>query len=303
MSAPSFAALRAAYAAAWRDMAVDAARLPLVTSIARRLIGSKARYQKVAAATGVPWFFIACLHEREASGNFNCHLHNGDPLTARTRHVPAGRPLKGAPPFSWEESAIDALAMRGFTHPNSSPQAGEGGQGDWSVERFAYEAEGYNGWGYHFKGVPSAYLWSFSNQYRGGKYIADGVWSATAFDKQCGVMPILKSMMALDASVIFTLPLVGRVGGEAAGVGVQTDVRGQMSEDDPSSVICRPSSESPPPLTPPQVIDPSRAQSATDRKDLGDGNPASVPAPAAQPWWLQLITAVVNALFGWKGRP
>jgi lysozyme family protein len=59
----------------------------------------------------VPWELIAALHEREAGGSFKGHLHNGDPLTGRTYHVPAGRPAKGSPPFTWEASAIDALTM------------------------------------------------------------------------------------------------------------------------------------------------------------------------------------------------
>ena len=40
---------------------------------------------------------------------FDAHFHNGDPLTDRTKRVPAGRPKEGDPPFTWEQSAEDAI--------------------------------------------------------------------------------------------------------------------------------------------------------------------------------------------------
>ena len=68
-------------------------------------------YQKVGEPLGVPWWFVATLHMLEASFNFNTHLHNGDPLKAKTKQVPKGRPSSGTAPFSWEESARDALTF------------------------------------------------------------------------------------------------------------------------------------------------------------------------------------------------
>jgi lysozyme family protein len=72
-----------------------------------------------------------------ASLNFNRHLHNGDPLTARTVQVPAGRPKTGEPPFTWEESATDALMLEKLDQWE-----------DWSVPGTLYKLEQYNGWGY-----------------------------------------------------------------------------------------------------------------------------------------------------------
>lgn len=76
-----------------------------------KMSANKARYQAVAPALGgsVPWYVIAVIHNMEASLAFNAHLHNADPLSARTVHVPAGKPAKGEPPFTWEESAANAL--------------------------------------------------------------------------------------------------------------------------------------------------------------------------------------------------
>ncbi|MBL0924091.1 MAG: hypothetical protein IBJ12_06435 [Sphingomonadaceae bacterium] len=146
------------------------------------MLKSKPRYRSVSDDTGVPWYFIAVCHALEASFNFRAHLHNGDfPLSARTRQVPAGRPTKWLPPSDWESSARDALRLLGFT-----------GQNDWSLERTLYRIEAYNGFGYRPHGIASPYLWSFSNHYMRGKYVADGKWSATAKSQQCGAAVMLK---------------------------------------------------------------------------------------------------------------
>jgi lysozyme family protein len=143
---------------------------------------SRERYQRVEKVTDVPWHFIAATHALEASFNFRAHLHNGDfPLTARTRQVPAGRPSRWLPPSDWESSANDALRLLGFT-----------GQTDWSLERTLYRLEAYNGLGYRGLGVPTPYLWSFSNHYERGKFVADGKFSATAKSQQCGAAVMLK---------------------------------------------------------------------------------------------------------------
>jgi lysozyme family protein/peptidoglycan hydrolase-like protein with peptidoglycan-binding domain len=192
----NFEALKPEYAELWRRMQVRPDHAQSVDRIARRLIGLKPRYEKVAQATGVPWQVVAVLHNRESDADFATHLHNGDPLTARTRHVPAGRPEHGNPPFGWEESAIDALTMA----PHSLHLVK-----DWTIERASYEIEKYNGFGYRKQhpNVKSPYLWSFSNNYECGKYVADGRFDAGAVDKQCGAMPIVKRMMELDSSVRF----------------------------------------------------------------------------------------------------
>ena len=143
---------------------------------------SKSRYVSISDDTAVPWYFIAVCHALESSFNFRAHLHNGDfPLSARTRQVPAGRPTKWLPPSDWESSARDALRLLGFA-----------GQKDWTLERTLYRLEAYNGFGYRPYGVATPYLWSFSNHYARGKYVADRKWSATAKSQQCGAAVMLK---------------------------------------------------------------------------------------------------------------
>lgn len=142
----------------------------------------KARYETVGNAVKVPWHFIGAIHGLEASFNFKSHLHNGDfPLTARTRQVPAGRPLVWLPPDDWASSAKDALKLLGFT-----------GQSDWSIERTLFRFEAYNGFGYRKLGVATPYLWSFSQHYEKGKFVADGRWNANARSQQCGAAVLLK---------------------------------------------------------------------------------------------------------------
>jgi lysozyme family protein len=187
-----FAALRDEYANLWRTMTVRSGKT--VDMVAEKIIGHKARYQNVEKLTGVPWFMVGAIHAMECGLMFTGHLHNGDPLTARTKQVPANRPAAGKPPFSWEESALDALKMA----PHSLHLIKE-----WPIERIAFELERYNGWGYrkYHPETKSPYLWSFTNHYEKGKYVADGKWSASAVSSQVGAMAIVKRLSFLDASV------------------------------------------------------------------------------------------------------
>lgn len=177
------------YADQWRRMVILPEKATAVDSIAHKLLANKARYQAVQVRTGVPWAVIAVLHNRESDADFNTQLAQGDPLNHVSTNVPAGR----GPFPTWEDGAYDALVT--LSHLDQVK--------NWSIERVCYECERYNGWGYRNKGVPSAYLWSFSNIYQGGKFIADGVWSATAQDQQCGTLPTLKRMMEIDTSIQF----------------------------------------------------------------------------------------------------
>lgn len=164
---------------------VHHARSAEVDGVIGGILQSRIRYDGVAAESGVPWYVIAVIHNMETGLRFNRHLHNGDPLSARTRQVPAGRPKTGEPPFTWEESALDALALH-----NLGPVT------DWSLSGTLYEMERYNGWGYrlYHSHVLSPYLWGYSHHYTSGKYVADGRWSDTAASRQCGAAVILRRM-------------------------------------------------------------------------------------------------------------
>jgi lysozyme family protein len=138
-------------------------------------------YLAVERDTHVPWFFVAAVHHMECGGRLDQHLHNGDPLTARTVHVPAGRPKIGTPPFTWRDSAGDALRMRGLDAWRN-----------WGVSGLLFQLEAYNGFGYRSRGINAPYLWSGSNLYAAGKYVADSHFDPAATSKQVGAAVILK---------------------------------------------------------------------------------------------------------------
>jgi lysozyme family protein len=181
-------ALQEEYVRLFRTCVVRPTAIAHVDAAVNRLREARPRYEAVAARTSVPWAVIAVIHMLEASGRFTRHLHNGDPLTARTVQVPAGRPRIGAPPFTWEASAADALTLKGLHQ-----------QRDWSLPRTLHTLEGYNGWGYrrHHPEVLSPYLWGMCTHYRAGKYVADGRWSSTAVSSQCGCAVLLRRLAEL----------------------------------------------------------------------------------------------------------
>jgi lysozyme family protein len=165
----------------WDTAVINPDKVKTVAAVCASINASQTRYEGVSKITGVPWQVIAVIHRMECSGRFDRHLHCGDPLTARTINVPKGRPVKGEPPFQWEESAIDALGYDGAT-----------GIKDWNIVATLAFLQKFNGTGYLNKGIYSPYLWSFSNHYTAGKFVKDGVYDASAVSQQCGAAVMLK---------------------------------------------------------------------------------------------------------------
>jgi lysozyme family protein len=184
INSKDFEALRAEYAEFFNRCRLRPEFAANVEFYVSRLLKHKAVYQQLAASlNNMPWLFIGVVHGMECGFNFGTHLHNGDPLGARTVHVPSGRPQVGQPPFTWAESARDALQLKKLHLVT-----------DWSLPRLLYLLEAYNGFGYRSRGVPSPYLWSFSNLYRAGKFVADGAFDPNAVSKQCGAAVMLRVM-------------------------------------------------------------------------------------------------------------
>lgn len=177
-------ALRREYEDRFRSCTLNAGRQEETERIITRMMKNRSRYESVAEKTSVPWYVIALLHDMECDGNFDCHLHNGDPLTRRTVNVPKGRPATGSPPFTWEESAVDALHVDAFDVWK-----------DWSVAGTLFKIEAYNGWGYRGKGVATPYLWGGSQIYTAGKYVRDGVFDPDAVSAQIGAAVVLRRMV------------------------------------------------------------------------------------------------------------
>jgi lysozyme family protein len=167
---------------AWEDMVMNPNKTIELQNIVHRAVINRKRYEEVSKVNGIPWYVIAAIHYREASFNFNRHLHNGDPLTKRTVQVPKGRPVVGNPPFTWEFSAIDAL------HDRKIPDTLD-------VGIILDQLEKFNGIGYRkYKKMNSPYLWSWTNQYEKGKYVKDGIFDPEFVDGQCGVALIIKEL-------------------------------------------------------------------------------------------------------------
>ena len=185
-------ALKREYATLWKSCAINPSHASEVDGIVDRIAAGKKRYAAIGRANGgVPWHVVGILHMMESSCNFHEHLHNGDPLTARTVQNPAGRPKHGNPPFTFEQSAADALAIDGLTTWK-----------DWSVSGTLFIFERYNGFGYRPHGINSPYLWSFSNQYSKGKFTKDNVFDPGVPSGQAGTAVILKRMAARKLTAV-----------------------------------------------------------------------------------------------------
>lgn len=152
---------------------------------------NKHRYVLVEDRTSIPRDMIFAIHWKEASGDFNTCLHNGDKLPGPTKRVPRGRgPFK-----NWEEAAVDALRFSNIAIFSS----------DWSIEKKLYACEAYNGWGYHngagINTTPpktSPYLWAATDAYEKGLYVRDGVFDPDAISKNPGVAAIFKALQDLS---------------------------------------------------------------------------------------------------------
>ena len=187
----NLAALKAANTARWKKAKVTRT----FAATAKRLVAVKSRYQAVSAKTGVPWFVIAVIHQRESSQDFSRSLAQGDPWNRVSTHVPAGR----GPFLSWEAAAMDALIA-------CPPYAAR--WKDWSAGGTMTLLEQYNGLGYANKGIPSPYIWAGTDQYIKGKYVADGVFDPNHVDTQPGCASLIITMAALDPSISFGTPVV-----------------------------------------------------------------------------------------------
>ncbi len=146
---------------------------------------SKERYQDIFKETCIPWYFVAGIHALEATFNFNKHLHNGDSLRSKTWRVPKNRIPGKSPPYTWVQSAIDALAMKKYDKETS-----------WTLPEILYRWERYNGVRSRMEhNINTPYLWSFSQHYTKGKFVRDGVWDPSAVSKQAGAAVLLRRLV------------------------------------------------------------------------------------------------------------
>jgi len=174
------------YEVAYRLLTYDNGYEDKIENAAKRAIANRARYEAAGKATGVPWDFIAGIHNMEASGNFAGVMHNGEKIIGtgkKTTLVPKGRG-----PFStWEESCNDWIKLKGFDKIT-----------DWSIGNKMRLAELNNGTGYleYHQQENSPYIFAMSNINDGtGKYLSDGKYSDAAdANGQVGFATLLKEI-------------------------------------------------------------------------------------------------------------
>lgn len=162
-----------------------------VQRVCEKIISNKAKYLSVQDKIGVPWYFVAVIHLREASFNFKTYLGNGDPLNKPSVHVPKGR----GPFATWEEGAIDALQLEGYAHLQ-----------DWGLGIIFKRLEWYNGSGYRYENgrmtgtTPlnaSPYIYNYTPFYVKGGSVEDHSFYPDWVDGNAGCMAVLKQLEIL----------------------------------------------------------------------------------------------------------
>lgn len=179
----------------WARAKLLDSKRPAALTIARKISDAAHRtaFQAVQTLTGVPWYVVGCLLERESSGDLSTYLGNGEKLSQVTTLVPAGRgPFTG--PTAFLDGAVDALKHEGMT-----------GITDWSAERILYWSERFNGQGYFGRGN-SPYIWSWTDQYSGGKFIGEtpggkAHYDPNHWDVQPGVAALLKALVEINPEI------------------------------------------------------------------------------------------------------
>ena len=192
--------LTAANEARWQKCQILPHRALDVEKVAAALCAPKAKaiYQQIAQAVwGTPdrWWFVAVVHEREASQNFNDSIAQGDPWNQRSVHIP-----RGLGPFASFVSAAIFVLNRCAPYPAKWK--------DWSIGGVLTLWIAYNGDGYElYHREPSPYDWGATTIEQEGKYVADGKYDPSVWDTQIGCAAMLKGMMEIDHSITFPNPI------------------------------------------------------------------------------------------------
>ncbi len=138
--------------------------------------------------TGVPRLWGMASFERESSSDYSRSPAQGDRWDKISVNVPRGL----GPYRCWGDACEAAYAI---------DKLDEVGKANWSWARACYEGELYNGFGPRTHGRHTGYLWSWTNVYMGGKYVADGKWDPDHRDEQCGMVPMMAVLLKFDASL------------------------------------------------------------------------------------------------------
>jgi lysozyme family protein len=161
-----------------------------------KLRRGKPIYQRVEQLTHVPAAALMALAMREMSGKLTCYLGNGQSLKQRTTIVPKNRgPFLQPFPEDFVAGCLDSLAI------DHLDQVWK--QGGWTLPRFCFESEEWNGWGYRSRGIPSPYVFGATTVQRPGKFPRDHFFDPNLMDPQLGTLAIVLELVKQDPSLAF----------------------------------------------------------------------------------------------------
>jgi lysozyme family protein len=143
-------------------------------------------YLGSAKTSGIPAAWIGPTDYRESDCDQRTGIGQGDRWDRVSVHVP-----RGCGPFSSKAEA-DAFYLH---HDHIDDLQGSS---MWTLEYAVWGWEKWNGFGPRAHGRLSSYPWAGTQHYdrpprgngNGGKYVADGVWSGSVEDSQCGTVPV-----------------------------------------------------------------------------------------------------------------
>jgi len=170
-------------------------------------------WAEVAGKTGVPRLWGLASFERESGSDYSRSPAQGDRWDRVSVNVPRGlgpyRCWGDACVAAYRIDRLDEVAGSAGVPPASAAITGEAAASEnaggtpalpgWTWPRACYEGELFNGFGPRAHGRHTGYLWSWTNIYTGGKYVADGKWDPDTQDQQCGMVPMMAALLRLSA--------------------------------------------------------------------------------------------------------
>ncbi len=181
----------------WKTCEIRPKHAREVDQLVDRIVANKKRYKKAGNARGVPWHLVGVIHMLEGSGKFHTHLHKGDPLTARTANIPAGRPKTGMPPVHVGGKRRRCARARRPEPLDELVGAGNALRAR-AVQRLRLPEIRHR----HSQPLPLELL----EPPHAGRFIKDRVFSPTTVSRQCGAAVLLKRMVERNLTKIQPAP-------------------------------------------------------------------------------------------------
>lgn len=158
---------------------------PQIDQMMNQADKKKEMIDEIARKADLPPALVAGIWYREASLKDGVYMHNGEKLGQPTQHVPKGVFFRED---QFVEAAVDALKrQRGLADQLNLHY------GSKDLGAMATYAEAYNGYGYRNRGLTTPYSFAGTDQYTGGRYVADGKFDPNSFDRRPGIVAIAQA--------------------------------------------------------------------------------------------------------------